>query len=35
VLHRVADATIKGFLARVAAQLNGKPVTNGAGCLKA
>jgi hypothetical protein len=35
VLHRVATATIKGFLARVAAQLADHSVTNGAGCLKA
>ena len=35
VLHRVAAATIKGFLARVAAQLADHSVTNGAGCPKA
>jgi hypothetical protein len=35
VLHRVAVATIKGFLARVAAQLADHPVANGAGCSKA
>jgi hypothetical protein len=35
VLHRVADATIEGFLARVAAQLADHSVTNGAGCPKA
>jgi hypothetical protein len=35
VLHRVAVATIKGFLARVAAQLADQPVTNEAGCPKA
>jgi len=35
VLHRVATATIKGFLTQVAAQLNGKPVANGAGCPNA
>jgi hypothetical protein len=35
VLHRVAVATIKGFLARVAAQLADQPITNEAGCPKA
>jgi hypothetical protein len=35
VLRRVAVATIKGFLARVAAQLADQPVTNEAGCPKA
>jgi hypothetical protein len=35
VLHRVAVATIKGFLAQVAAQLADHSVTNGAGCPKA
>jgi len=35
VLNRVAAATIKGFLARVAAQLVDHSVTNGAGCPKA
>jgi hypothetical protein len=35
VLHRVAIATVKGFLARVAAQLADHPVANGAGCSKA
>ena len=35
MLHRVAAATIKGFLARVAAQLADHSVTNGAGCPKA
>ena len=31
ILHRVADATIRTFLARVAAQLADQPVANGAG----
>jgi hypothetical protein len=31
ILHRVAAATIRSFLAQVAAQLAGQPVTNGAG----
>ena len=31
ILHRVADATIRSFLARVAAQLTDQPVANGAG----
>ena len=35
VMHRVAVATIKSFLARVAAQLTDQPVTNEAGCPKA
>ena len=35
VLHRVAVATIKCFLAQVAAQLADHPVANGAGCSKA
>ena len=35
VLHRVAVATIKSFLAQVAAQLADHSVTNGAGCPKA
>ena len=35
VLHRVAVATIRGFLARVAAQLADQPVANGAGCPNA
>ena len=35
VLHRVAVATVKGFLAQVAAQLADHPVANGAGCSKA
>jgi hypothetical protein len=35
VLHRVAVATVKGFLARVAAQLADQPVTNGAERSKA
>ena len=35
VLHRVAVATIKGFLARVAAQLADQPVPNGAERSKA
>jgi hypothetical protein len=34
VLHRVAVATIKDFLARVAAQLADQPVANGARCFK-
>lgn len=35
VLHRVAAATIKCFLAQVAAQLADQPVAKGAGCSKA
>ncbi len=35
VMHGVAVATIKSFLARVAAQLTDQPVTNEAGCPKA
>ena len=35
VLHRVAVTTIKGFLARVAAQLADQPVANGAERSKA
>ena len=35
VLHRVAVATVKGFLAQVAAQLADHQVANGAGCFKA
>jgi hypothetical protein len=35
VLHRVAVATIKGFLAEVAAQLADHHVANGAECFKA
>ena len=35
VLHRVAVSTIKGFLARVAAELAGQPVANGAERSKA
>jgi hypothetical protein len=35
VLHRVAVATIKAFLAEVAAQLADHHVANGAGCFKA
>jgi hypothetical protein len=35
VLHRIAVATIKGFLARVAAQLAEQPVPNGAERSKA
>ncbi len=35
VLHRIAVATIKGFLARVAAQLADQPVSNGAERSKA
>jgi hypothetical protein len=35
ILHRVAEATIRTFLARVAAQLTGHPVANGAGSPKA
>jgi len=31
ILHRLAAATIRSFLAQVAAQLAGQPVTNGAG----
>ena len=31
ILHRLADATIRTFLARVAAQLADQPVANGAG----
>ena len=31
LLHRVAAATVRSFLARVAAQLTGHPVANGAG----
>ena len=34
VLRRVAVATIKGFLARVAAQLADQPVPNGARTLE-
>jgi len=35
LLHRVAVATVRSFLARVAAQLAGHPVANGAGSPKA
>jgi len=35
VLHRVAVATIKSFLAQVAAQLADQHVANRAGCPKA
>ena len=35
LLHRVATATVRSFLARVAAQLTGHPVANGAGSPKA
>jgi hypothetical protein len=35
LLHRVAAATVRSFLARVAAQLTGHPVANGAGSPKA
>jgi len=34
LLHRVAAATVRSFLARVAAQLAGHPVANGAGSPK-
>jgi len=33
VLHRVADATVRNFLTRVAAQIAGEPVPDGAGVL--
>jgi hypothetical protein len=35
LLHRVAAATVRSFLARVATQLTGHPATNGAGSPKA
>ena len=35
LLHKVAEATIRTFLTRVAAQLDGHPVANGAGSPKA
>jgi hypothetical protein len=35
LLHRVAAATVRSFLARVAAQLTGRVVANGAGSPKA
>jgi hypothetical protein len=35
LLHRVAAATVRSFLARVAAQLTGHPAANGAGSPKA
>ena len=35
VLHRVGVATVKGFLARVAAKLADQSVANGAGCPNA
>jgi len=35
LLHRVATATVRSFMVRVAAQLTGHPVANGAGSPKA